>query len=202
MWDIIKAAGWPIWPLIFVSIVALALIIERLWTLRRVQIIPPGLVDKVIAEYRKRGLTQELVDLTAGQGPMGQVLAAGLANIRAPRPIVKEAVEETGLIVAHGLEKYLNAIGTIAAAAPLMGLLGTIIGMIEIFGSTGTAGVDPTRLANGISVALYNTAMGIIVAVPALMFYRYFHGKVDALLIEMEQQATRMIDILQGERAK
>ena len=202
MWDIIKAAGWPIWPLIFVSIVALALIIERLWTLRRVQIIPPGLVDKVVAEYRKRGLTQELVDLTAGQGPMGQVLAAGLANIRAPRPIVKEAVEETGLIVAHGLEKYLNAIGTIAAAAPLMGLLGTIIGMIEIFGSTGTAGVDPTRLANGISVALYNTAMGIIVAVPALMFYRYFHGKVDALLIEMEQQATRMIDILQGERAK
>ncbi|MBS0313558.1 MAG: MotA/TolQ/ExbB proton channel family protein [Burkholderiales bacterium] len=202
MWDIIKAAGWPIWPLIFVSIVALALIIERLWTLRRVQIIPPGLVDKVIAEYRKRGLTQELVDLTAGQGPMGQVLAAGLANIRAPRPIVKEAVEETGLIVAHGLEKYLNAIGTIAAAAPLMGLLGTIIGMIEIFGSTGTAGVDPTRLANGISVALYNTAMGIIVAVPALMFYRYFRGKVDALLIEMEQQATRMIDILQGERAK
>ena len=202
MWDIIKAAGWPIWPLIFVSIVALALIIERLWTLRRVQIIPPGLVDKVIAEYRKRGLTQELVDLTAGQGPMGQVLAAGLANIRAPRPIVKEAVEETGLIVAHGLEKYLNAIGTIAAAAPLMGLLGTIIGMIEIFGSTGTAGVDPTRLANGISVALYNTAMGIIVAVPALMFYRYFRGKVDALLIEMEQQAPRMIDILQGERAK
>ncbi|MCC7067880.1 MAG: MotA/TolQ/ExbB proton channel family protein [Burkholderiales bacterium] len=202
MWDIIKAAGWPIWPLIFVSIVALALIIERLWTLRRVQIIPPGLVDKVLAEYRKRGLTQELVDLTAGQGPMGQVLAAGLANIRAPRPIVKEAVEETGLIVAHGLEKYLNAIGTIAAAAPLMGLLGTIIGMIEIFGSTGTAGVDPTRLANGISVALYNTAMGIIVAVPALMFYRYFRGKVDALLIEMEQQATRMIDILQGERAK
>lgn len=202
MWEIIKAAGWPIWPLIFVSIVALALIIERAWTLRRAQIIPPGLVDKVIAEYRKKGLTQELVDLTAGQGPMGQVLAAGLINIKSPRPVVKEAVEETGVVVAHGLEKYLNAIGTIAAAAPLMGLLGTIIGMIEIFGSTGSAGVDPTRLANGISVALYNTAMGIIVAVPALMAYRYFRGKVDSLLIEMEQQATRMVDILHGERNK
>lgn len=202
MWDIIKAAGWPIWPLIFVSIVALALIIERAWTLRRAQIIPPGLVDKVIAEYRKKGLTQELVDLTAGQGLMGQILASGLANIKSPRPVVKEALEETGSVVAHGLEKYLNAIGTIAAAAPLMGLLGTIIGMIEIFGSTGSAGVDPTRLANGISVALYNTAMGIIVAVPALMFYRYFRGKVDSLLIEMEQQATRMVDILHGERAK
>lgn len=202
MWDIIKAAGWPIWPLIFVSIVALALIIERAWTLRRTQIIPPGLVDKVIAEYRKKGLTQELVDLTAGQGPMGQILAAGLANIKAPRPVVKEALEETGSVIGHGLEKYLNAIGTISAAAPLMGLLGTIIGMIEIFGSTGSAGVDPARLANGISVALYNTAMGIIVAVPALMFYRYFRGKVDSLLIEMEQQATRMVDILHGDRTK
>ena len=119
MWDIIKAAGWPIVPLIFVSIVALALIIERLWTLRRTQIIPPGLVDKVIAEYRKKGLTQELVDLTAGQGPMGQILAAGLANIKAPRPVVKEAIEEAGSVVGHGLEKYLNAIGTISAAAPL-----------------------------------------------------------------------------------
>ena len=131
MWDIIKAAGWPIWPLILVSIVALALIIERMWTLRRTQIIPPGLVDKVIAEYRKKGLTQELVDLTAGQGPMGQILAAGLANIKAPRPVVKEAIEETGSVVGYGLEKYLNAIGTISAAAPLMGLLGTIIGMIS-----------------------------------------------------------------------
>ena len=202
MWDIIKAAGWPIWPLILVSIVALALIIERTWTLRRAQIIPPGLVDKVIAEYKKKGLTQELVDLAAGQGPMGQILASGLANIKAPRPVVKEALEETGSVIGHGLEKNLNAIGTISAAAPLMGLLGTIIGMIEIFGSTGNAGVDPARLANGISVALYNTAMGIIVAVPTLMFYRYFRGKVDSLLIEMEQQATRMVDILHGDRTK
>ena len=196
MWDIIKAAGWPIWPLIFVSIVALALIIERAWTLRRTQIIPPGLVDKVIAEYRKKGLTQELVDLTAGQGPMGQILASGLANIKSPRAVVKEALEETGSVVGHGLEKYLNAIGTIAAAAPLMGLLGTIIGMIEIFGSTGSAGVDPTRLANGISVALYNTAMGIIVAVPALMFYRYFRGLINEYVIDMEKQAIALMDVL------
>lgn len=202
MWELIKAAGWPIWPLIAVSVVALALIIERAVTLRRTQVIPPGLTDKVIEEYRKKGLTQELVNLTAAQGPLGQVLASGLANIRSPRPVVKEAIEATGVVVAHSLERYLNALATIATAAPLMGLLGTIIGMIEIFGSQNAAGTDPARLASGISVALYNAAMGIIVAIPALMFYRYFRGKVDALLIEMEQQATRLVDVLHGDRAK
>lgn len=202
MWDIIKAAGWPIWPLIIMSIVALALIIERAWTLRRSQIIPAGLVDKVIDEYRKKGLSQQLVDLTAGQGPLGQILAAGLVNIKAPRPVVKEALEETGSVVGHGLERYLNAIGTIATAAPLMGLLGTVIGMIEIFGSQSAQGTNPSQLASGISVALYNTAMGIIVAIPALIFYRYFRGKVDSLLIDMEHQATRMIDVLHGDRSK
>jgi biopolymer transport protein ExbB len=202
MWDIIKAAGWPIWPLIIMSIVALALIIERCWSLRRANVIPPGLTDKVIDEFRKKGLSQELVNLTAAQGPMGQILASGLANIRAPRPVVKEALEETGSVVGHGMERFLNALGTIAAAAPLMGLLGTIIGMIEIFGAQSSQGTNPAQLASGISVALYNTAMGIIVAIPALMFYRYFRGKVDALLIEMEQQATRMVDILHGDRTK
>jgi len=202
MWELIKAAGWPIWPLIAVSVVAVALIIERALTLRRDQVIPPGLTDKVIEEYRKKGLSQELVNLTAGQGPLGQVLAAGLANIRSPRPVVKEAIEAAGVVVAHGLEKYLNALATIATAAPLMGLLGTIIGMIEIFGSQTATGTNPAQLASGISIALYNAAMGIIVAIPALMFYRYFRGKVDALLIELEQQATRLVDVLHGDRAK
>ncbi|MFN3630826.1 MAG: MotA/TolQ/ExbB proton channel family protein [Casimicrobiaceae bacterium] len=202
MWELIKAAGWPIWPLIAVSVVALALIIERTITLRRARVIPPGLTNQVIEEYRKKGLTQELVNLTAAQGPLGQVLASGLANIRSPRPVVKEAIEATGVVVAHGLERYLNALATIATAAPLMGLLGTIIGMIEIFSSQNAVGTDPARLASGISVALYNAAMGIIVAIPALMFYRYFRGKVDALLIEMEQQATRLVDVLHGDRVK
>ncbi len=202
MWDIIKAAGWPIWPLIFISIIAVALIIERTITLRRQQVIPHGLTDKVIEEYRKKGLTPELVQLTAAQGPLGQILAAGLANIKAPRAVVKEAIEETGAVVAHSLERYLNMIGTIATAAPLMGLLGTIIGMIEIFGSQNAAGTNPAQLASGISVALYNAAMGIIVAIPALMAYRYFRGKIDGLLIEMEQQATRLVDVLHGERSK
>lgn len=202
MWDIIKAAGWPIWPLIAMSIVALALIIERAWTLRRANVVPPGLTDKVIDEYRKKGLSQELVNLTAGQGPLGQVLASGLANIRAPRPVVKEALEETGSVVGHGLERFLNALATIATAAPLLGLLGTIFGMIDIFGSQSASGANPAVLAAGIAKSLYNAAMGIIVAIPALMFYRYFRGKVDALLIEMEQQAIRMVDVLHGDRSK
>ncbi|MCS6997536.1 MAG: MotA/TolQ/ExbB proton channel family protein [Casimicrobiaceae bacterium] len=202
MWEIIKAAGWPIWPLIAISIVAVALIIERALTLRRSQVIPPGLTEKVIEEYRRKGLTQELVNLTAAQGPLGQVLAAGLANLGSPREVMKEAIEATGVVVAHGLEKYLNALATIATAAPLMGLFGTIVGMIEIFGSQNATGTDPAKLASGISVALYNAAMGILVAIPALMFYRYFRGKVDALLIDMEQEATRLVDVLHGERVK
>jgi len=202
MWDIIKAAGWPIWPLIAMSIVALALIIERAWTLRRANVVPSGLTDKVIDEYKKHGATQDLVNLTAGQGPLGQILAAGLANIRAPRPVVKEALEETGSVVGHGLERFLNALATIATAAPLLGLLGTIFGMIDIFGSQSANGTNPAVLAAGIAKSLYNAAMGIIIAVPALMFYRYFRGKVDSLLIEMEQQAIRMIDMIHGDRTK
>ena len=200
MWSIIQAAGWPIWPLIFASIIALALIFERLWSLRQSVVAPAGMVDHVLVEYRHTGATQDLLARTAEQGPLGRILAAGLANVKAPRPVMKEAIEEVGRVVTHDLERFLTSLGTIAVAAPLLGLLGTVIGMIEIFGSQTAAASNPIQLAHGISIALYNTAMGIIVAVPALIFYRHFRAKVDALVVEMEQQAIKLVDFAHGDR--
>jgi biopolymer transport protein ExbB len=198
--SLIEAAGWPIWPLIIASIIALALIIERLWSLRQSIVAPPGLVDKVLVEYRERGATPEVLAKTAQQGPLGRILAAGLANVKAPRPVMKEAIEEVGRIVTHDLERFLPTLGTIAAIGPLLGLLGTVIGMIEIFGSQSSSGSNPIVLAHGISVALYNTAMGLIVAIPSMIFYRYFRGKVDGLVVEMEQQAIKLVDFAHNER--
>lgn len=201
MWSIIQAAGWPIWPLIIASIIALALIFERLWSLRQSVVAPAGLVDRVLAEYRVAGLTPELLGRTAAQGPLGRLLAAGLANIRSPRPVIKESIEEVGRVVTHELDRFLTTLGTIAAMAPLLGLFGTVIGMIEIFGSQTAAGSNPIQLAHGISIALYNTAFGLVVAIPAMIFYRHFRAKVDALVVEMEQQATKLVDLAHGERS-
>ena len=200
MWSIIQAAGWPIWPLIIASIVALALIFERLYSLRQSVVAPAGMVDRVLAEFRQNGVTPELLARTAAQGPLGRILAAGLANVRSPRPVMKEAIEEVGRVVTHELERFLTTLGTIAAMAPLLGLFGTVIGMIEIFGSQGAASSNPIQLAQGISIALYNTAMGLIVAIPSMIFYRHFRAKVDALVVEMEQQAIKLVDFAHGER--
>jgi biopolymer transport protein ExbB len=200
VWSIIQAAGWPIWPLIIASIVALALIFERLWSLRQSVVAPTNMVDVVLAEFRQAGLTPELLQKTAARGPLGRILAAGLANVKAPRPVMKEAIEEVGRVVTHELERFLTTLGTIATAAPLLGLLGTVVGMIEIFGSQSSSGSNPIQLAHGISVALYNTAMGIIVAIPALLFYRHFRAKIDSLVVEMEQQAIKLVDFAHGDR--
>jgi len=196
----IQAAGWPIWPLILASIVALALIFERIWSLRQSVVAPAGMVDQVLAEFRQAGATPELLKKTAARGPLGRILAAGLANVKAPRPVMKEAIEEVGRVVTHDLERFLPTLGTLAAAAPLLGLLGTVIGMIEIFGSQSASGSNPIQLARGISIALYNTALGLIVAIPSLMFYRYFRAKVDGLIVEMEQQAIKLVDFAHGDR--
>jgi len=201
VWSIIQAAGWPIWPLIVASIIALALIFERLWSLRQSVVAPAGLVDRVLAEYRVAGLTPELLGRTAAQGPLGRLLAAGLANIKSPRPVIKESIEEVGRVVTHELDRFLTTLGTIAAMAPLLGLFGTVIGMIEIFGSQTAAGSNPIQLAHGISIALYNTAFGLIVAIPSMIFYRHFRSKVDGLIVEMEQQAIRLVDIAHGDRS-
>jgi len=201
VWSIIQAAGWPIWPLIIASIVALALIFERFWSLRQSAVAPLGMVDQVLAEFRQTGATPELLTRTARRGPLGRILAAGLANVKAPRPVMKEAIEEVGRVVTHELDRFLPTLGTIAAIAPLLGLLGTVIGMIEIFGSQSASGSNPIQLAHGISIALYNTAMGLIVAIPSLMFYRHFRSKVDSLVVEMEQQAIRLVDFAHGDRS-
>ena len=200
MWSIIQAAGWPIWPLIFASIIALALILERLWSLRQSVVAPPGMVDKVLGEFKQSGIAPELLARTAQRGPLGRVLAAGLANAKSPRPVMKEAIEEVGHLVAHDLERFLTTLGTIAAMAPLLGLFGTVVGMIEIFGSQTATGSNPIQLAHGISVALYNTAFGLIVAIPSMIFYRHFRAKVDSLTLEMEQQAIKLVELAHGER--
>jgi biopolymer transport protein ExbB len=196
----IQAAGWPIWPLIIASIIALALIFERLYSLRQSMVAPAGMVDRVLAQFREQGATPELLARTAQQGPLGRILAAGLANVRSPRPVMKEAIEEVGRVVTHELERFLTTLGTIAAMSPLLGLFGTVVGMIEIFGSQTAAGSNPIQLAHGISVALYNTAFGLIVAIPSMIFYRHFRAKVDSLTLEMEQQAIKLVELAHGER--
>lgn len=201
MWSIIQAAGWPIWPLIVASVIALALIFERLWSLRQSVVAPPGLVDRVLAGFREHGASRELLAATARQGPLGRLLCAGLANMKSPRPVMKEAIEEIGRGVAHDLDRFLTTLGTIAAMSPLLGLFGTVVGMIEIFGSQGAVGSNPVQLAHGISVALYNTAFGLIVAIPSMIFYRYFRAKVDGFVIEMEQQAIKLVDFAHNERS-
>jgi biopolymer transport protein ExbB len=199
--SILQAAGWPIWLLLIASIVALALIIERLIYLRRDKILPRPLLDEVIRVYHNGKVTPEVVQRLEQNSPLGSVLAAALRNIDAPRDVMKESIEEAGRGVAHSLERFLTTLGTIAAMAPLMGLFGTVVGMIEIFGSQGATGSNPLQLAHGISIALYNTAFGLVVAIPAMIFYRHFRAKVDELVVEMEQQATKLVDVAHGDRA-
>jgi biopolymer transport protein ExbB len=200
--SIFLAAGWPIWFLLIASIIALALIIERSIVLRRPKIIPPHLLDEVVGLYRSRKVTPEIVNRLEINSPLGRILGAGLRNEKASREVMKESIEEAGRAVTHDLERFLNHLGTIATAAPLLGLFGTVIGMIEIFGSQApTGGTNPALLAHGISISLYNTAFGLVVAIPSLIFYRHFRGKVDGLVVEMEQQAVRFVDIVHGERS-
>lgn len=200
MWDIIVAAGWPIWPLIIASVVAVAIIGERFVALRDSAVAPKSLLPEVQSWLAKGGVTKETIARLEQHSLLGQVFASALANAKNSREITKEAIEETGRAVAHQLEKYLSTLGTIATVAPLLGLLGTVIGMVELFGAFTATGHDVAQFARGISVALYNTAAGIVVAVPAMVAYRYFRTKVDGLLVEMEQQAIKLVEILHGER--
>ena len=201
MFAIIQAAGWPIWPLLLASVIAVALIIERSVSLRESKIVPPALLDQVIAVHARQGVTGDVVDKLAKDSPLGEVLAAGLRNEKSPRHVMKEAIEEAGRSVAHNLERFLTTLGTIATAAPLLGLFGTVVGMIEIFGSQSpTGGTNPAQLAHGISIALYNTAFGIAISIPSLIFYRHFKNKVDGFVVLMEQAASKLIDIVHGER--
>ncbi len=200
MFSIIQAAGWPIWPLLFASIIAVALIIERLVALRRTKVVPAGLLQRVIAEYRQSGSSDAMIANLEAQSPLGRVLAAGLRNVGSSREIMKEAIEETGSVVSHDLGRYLTTLGTIASISPLMGLFGTVVGMIEIFGSQAPTGTNPLQLAHGISVALYNTGFGLVIAIPGMIFWRHFRALVDGFVVDMQQQAVRLVEILHGER--
>jgi biopolymer transport protein ExbB len=200
LFEIIKAAGWPIWPLLAASIIAVALIIERWISLREKKIVPPRLLEQVIGVYKRQGISDSMLERLAQDSPLGAVLASGLRNHNSSRYVMKEAIEEAGRAAAHDMERFLTTLGTIATAAPLLGLFGTVIGMIEIFGSQSPTGTNPQQLAHGISIALYNTAFGIGIAVPSLIFYRHFKNKVDTLVVEMEQQAAKLVDIVHGER--
>jgi biopolymer transport protein ExbB len=199
--EIIQAAGWPIWPIILCSIIAIAIIGERFYSLRQELVAPRDLLPKVIQEYRKSGVTADMLARTAQSSLLGKVLAAGLKNINSPREVMKESIEEAGRAASQELDRYLTTLGTIATMSPLLGLLGTIIGMIEIFGASTPTGItDPAQLAHGISIALYNAAFGIIVAVPSLVFYRHFRARADSLIVEMELQAVKMVEVIHGER--
>ena len=204
MFSIIQAAGWPIWPLLLCSVAALALVIERFTSLRSGRILPPRLLDEVISVTRSHLPTADVVNKLADNSMLGAVLASGLraviADPRVTEAALRDTFETAGRAAVHRMERYLNSLGTIASAAPLLGLLGTVIGMIEIFGSQAPSGSNPIVLAHGISVALYNTAMGLIVAIPSMIFYRHFRNKVDSLIVEMENQAIKLVEILHGER--
>jgi biopolymer transport protein ExbB len=198
LFSIIQAAGWPIWPLIVCSIVALALVIERFSSLRATRVMPPRLLEEVISVTRASLPSADVVNKLADNSLLGRVLASGLRAVIADPRIGEDALRSTfesaGRAVVHRMERYLNTLGTIASAAPYLGLLGTVIGMIEIFASQSpTTGSNPAMLAHGISIALYNTAFGLIIAIPALMFYRYFRGLVEAYTLDMEQAANRMV---------
>jgi biopolymer transport protein ExbB len=200
LFAIVQAAGWPIWFLLLASVIAVALITERSVSLRASRIIPPDLLDQVVAVYQRQGLSPEVIERLSRDSPLGAVLAAGARNLKSSRYVMKEAIEEAGRGVAHELGRFLTTLGTIATAAPLLGLFGTVIGMIEIFGSQSPTGTNPQQLAHGISIALYNTAFGIAIAIPALIFYRHFRAKVDGFVVEMELHASKLVDIVHGER--
>ena len=194
MWEIILAAGWPIWPLIFASIIALAIIGERFWSLRLEIVAPSDLLPEVQKLLNQGTIKKDVVAKIREHSLLGEIFASALVNSNTSAAHIKEAIEESGRAVSYKLEKYLSTLGTIAAVAPLLGLLGTVIGMVDLFSSFTNSGHDVAVFARGISVALYNTATGIIVAVPAMIFYRFFRSKVDDLIFDMEQQALKLIE--------
>jgi biopolymer transport protein ExbB len=201
VFEIIKSGGWMMLPIVLCSIAAMAIVAERFWSLQRKKILPPDLVPQVWKLHREQKLTASVLKQLKTSSPLGCILAAGLANSHHGRKFMKESIEETGRKVVHDLERYLNTLGTIAAIGPLLGLLGTVFGMIDIFASLMEHGAgDPTFLAGGISVALITTAAGLTVAIPSLVFHRYFERLVDEYVIAMEDEALSLIDIIHGDR--
>jgi biopolymer transport protein ExbB len=201
VFELIQAGGWLMVPILLCSVTATAIVIERFWALRRSVIMPDNQVTQIWQLNRHRQLNDDRITEIREGSALGRMLAAGLINRFHSREVMKEAIQDTGRQVVADLERYLNTLGTIAAVTPLLGLLGTVIGMIDVFGVIVQAGVgNPGVLAGGISKALITTAAGLSVAIPALMFHRYFNGRVDKIIIGMEEQALRLIEVMKGER--
>lgn len=201
MFEIIKAGGWVMWPLILCSIASTAIILERFWSLQTRRICPKHLVAQIWHWAKANQLDAAHLAALRDSSPLGRILAAGLANLHHSREVMKESIEETGRHVVHEMERYLSALGTIASISPLLGLLGTVIGTIQVFNAITSHGVgNPTEMAGGIATALVTTAAGIIVAIPSLIFSRYFRRKVDDLVVGMEQEAIKMVEVLHGDR--
>lgn len=201
MFEIIKSGGWMMLPILLGSVVALGIILERFWSLQKKKILPPMLVSQVWKLYRDQQLDSEALRRLKHSSPLGHILAVGLANSQHGREVMKECIEEAGRQVAHELERFLNMLGTIAAISPLLGLLGTVFGMIEIFSALMLHGSgDPSQLAGGISVALITTAAGLTVGIPSLFFHRYFERLVDEYIVIMEAEALKLIEIMHGDR--
>ena len=203
--EIFQSGGLLMWPLLFCSIIALAIVAERFWSLQKRNVAPAELLQQVLDHEKANRVSEDLLKLLVKSSPLGRLFAVGLVNRDHGREIMKEAIEEEGSTVVHDLDKYLNTLGTIAAITPLLGLLGKVIGMIQVFTSITpevmSQGIgDPTVLAAGISKALITTATGLSIGIPALMFHRYFKGKVHSLTVEMEQQSIKLVEIIQGDR--
>ena len=201
MFELIRAGGFLMWPILACSIISMAIIAERFWSLRETKIAPTNLVANVWQWHKSDQLDAKRIQALRTNSPLGMILAAGLLNRKHSREIMKESIEEVGRLVAHGLERFLNTLGTISSITPLLGLLGTVIGMIKVFTVITSQGIgDPSILSEGISEALLTTAAGLSVAIPSLMFYRYFRGKVDDLIVTMEQEALKMVEVMHGIR--
>jgi len=201
VFELIEKGGWLIWPIILCSVVAMSIICERLWTLRRTNILPPDLVPKIWKQSRKNELDSAAIRRLKMSSPLGAILAAGLLNSSHGREIMKESIIESGRQVGHEMERFLNTLGTIASITPLLGLLGTVVGMIKVFAAIMSQGVgNPAVLAGGISEALITTAAGLTVAIPSLMFYRYFDGLINSYILSMEDEALKLIEVMHGDR--
>lgn len=201
MWEIIKAGGWVMWPLIGCSVAAMAIVGERLWALRPSRVLPPTLLAQVWTLYRQKQLDATRLRQLRGGSPLGTILASGLANYRYGRETMKESLEDAGRQVAHELDRYLNMLGTIALVTPLMGLLGTVFGMIRVFNTVSQGGAaNPSLLAGGIAEALITTAAGLTIAIPSLLFHRYLVGRVDELVVGMEDEALKLVEMIHGMR--
>lgn len=203
MFEMIQAGGWLMLPILLCSVIALAIVGERFWSLQRRRIVPAHLVAQIWNWHSNGELDDQRIAALSKSSPLGKVLAAGLVNRNHTREIMKESIEETGRQVVLELERYLNTLGTIASITPLLGLLGTVIGMIKVFAAITTHGIgNPTVLAGGISEALITTAAGLSVAIPSLIFYRHFRGRVDELVVRMEEEALKLLDVMHGERER